>query len=81
MGLNVLVVIRGRFPVDAIQAPIHDSLRPPPYASAVSNQSSPSSQAASISANASSFVSPRPKNAGAEPMPPKLPQPSTIGGM
>ena len=33
-----------------------------------------------MSSNACSFVSPRPKNAGAEPMPPKLPQPSTIGG-
>ena len=33
-----------------------------------------------MSANACSFVSPCPKNAGAEPMPPKLPQPSTTGG-
>ena len=36
---------------------------------------SPASQAASISANACSSVSPRPKNAGDEPIPPKFPQP------
>ena len=34
-----------------------------------------------MSVNASSFVSPFPKNAGAEPMPPKLPQPRTTGGI
>ena len=51
------------------------SLRPPPYASAVSNVVIPSSQAASMSRNASSFDVPWPKNAGDEPIPPKLPQP------
>jgi hypothetical protein len=40
----------------------------------------PSSHAASINANASSSDWPRPKNAGAEPTPPKLPQPSMIRG-
>ncbi len=54
---------------------MYDSLRPPPYASAVSNVVIPASQAASIRANACSSVSPRPKNAGDEPIPPKLPQP------
>ena len=54
------------------------SLRPPPYASAVSNVVMPASQAASMIANACSSVSPSPKNAGAEPMPPKLPQPRMI---
>ena len=62
-------------PFDRSHFPIADSLRPPPYASAVSNVVSPASQAASITANASSFVSPWPKNAGAEPMPPKFPHP------
>src|SRR6476659_173079 len=38
----------------------------------------PAVQAASISANASSRPSPWPNSSGAEPMPPKLPQPSTI---
>src|SRR5690348_8551282 len=36
----------------------------------------PSSQAASISANAPSRVIPRPKNSGADPTPPKSPHPS-----
>ena len=81
IGLNVFVVIRGRLPVAAIHSPIQASLRPPPYASAVSNQSRPIAQAASMSSNACSFVSPCPKNAGADPMPPKLPQPSTTGGI
>jgi hypothetical protein len=54
---------------------MNDSLRPPPYASAVSNVVMPASQAASMIANASSRLSPRPKNAGDDPMPPKLPQP------
>src|ERR1700733_12875843 len=36
----------------------------------------PSSQAASISANAWSRLMPCPKNSGADPTPPKLPQPS-----
>ena len=76
-GLKVFVVICGRLPVCSIQSPIQVSLRPPPYASAVSNQRSPTFQAASITANACSRVSPLPKNAGAEPMPPKLPQPRT----
>src|SRR5437870_13061119 len=35
----------------------------------------PSSQAASMRRYASSSLSPRPKSAGAEPIPPKLPQP------
>ena len=56
------------------------SLRPPPYASAVSNHVIPASQAASISSSACSSVSPWPKNAGAEPMPPKLPQPRMMRG-
>jgi hypothetical protein len=38
----------------------------------------PASKAASISANASSSVSPWPKKSGAEPIPPKFPQPSAI---
>ena len=54
---------------------MNDSLRPPPYASAVSRVVTPSSHASSSSRNASSRVVPWPKNAGAEPMPPKLPQP------
>ena len=44
----------------------------------MSNQSIPAAQAASISANAPSSVSPWPKNSGAEPTPPKFPQPSAI---
>ena len=44
-------------------------------ASAVSNQVMPASQAASMSSSACSRVSPWPKKAGAEPIPPKLPQP------
>ena len=38
----------------------------------------PNSQAASISSSAWSSLSPWPKNSGAEPIPPKLPQPSAI---
>src|SRR6516225_9057196 len=38
----------------------------------------PDSQAASMSPNAWSSVRPWPKNSGAEPIPPKLPQPSAI---
>ena len=38
----------------------------------------PAAQAASISANASSRLSPWPKSSGAEPIPPKLPQPRAI---
>jgi hypothetical protein len=60
------------------QLPMYDSLRPPPYASAVSKVVIPASQAASRSACASPSVSPEPKNAGAEPIPPKLPQPRMI---
>src|SRR4051812_44915267 len=56
------------------------SLRPPPYASAVSKCRIPSSHAASMSANAPSSLVPWPKNSGAEPTPPKLPQPSMIRG-
>ncbi len=41
----------------------------------MSNVVMPASQAASMTANASSFVSPWPKNDGIEPMPPKLPHP------
>ena len=80
IGLNVFVVIRGRLPVASIHSPIHCSLAPPPYASAVSNQSSPIDHAASISANACSRVSPCPRYAIDEPRPPKLPQPRTTGG-
>ena len=75
MGLNVFVVSCGRYPRLDIQLPIIASLRPPPYASAVSNIVIPSDQAASMMRNASSSSSPWPKNSGAEPMPPKLPQP------
>ena len=75
---RVFEVIRGRLPVARIQSPMDCSLRPPPYASAVSNQRRPSSQAESMIANASSRLSPCPKNAGVEPIPPKLPQPSAI---
>src|SRR5580693_2264694 len=38
----------------------------------------PAAQAASISSSAWSSVSPWPKNSGAEPTPPKLPQPSAL---
>src|SRR3954464_6950086 len=76
IGLNVLVTITGRFPLLAIHLPIQVSLRPPPYASAVSNVRMPSDHAPSISANACSSFSPWPKKAGAEPTPPKFPQPS-----
>src|SRR5215469_8246981 len=41
----------------------------------------PSSHAASMSSNAWSSVSPPPKNSGADPTPPKLPQPSATGGI
>src|SRR5687768_266178 len=57
---------------------MNDSLRPPPYASAVSNAVIPASQAASMSACASPSVSPAPKCTVDEPRPPKLPQPRTI---
>ena len=57
-------------------SPIQRSLRPPPYASAVSRSVIPSPRAASRSANASSRLSPCPKKAGADPIPPKFPQPS-----
>src|SRR3954452_4443450 len=80
MGLNVFVVIAGRTPRAAHQRPIIASLRPPPYASAVSKCRSPSSHAASMRANAPSSSMPWPKNSGAEPTPPKLPQPSMIRG-
>src|SRR3954452_21005526 len=40
----------------------------------------PESQAASMIARASSSVEPLPKKAGAEPIPPKLPQPSARRG-
>ena len=72
------MVSRGRLPVARIQAPIADSLRPPPYASAVSNQRMPAAQAASMIAKASCSDSPRPNSSGAEPIPPKLPHPRTI---
>jgi hypothetical protein len=65
-------------PFSCSQFPMNVSLRPPPYASAVSNVVIPASQAASMIANASSRLSPPPKNSGAEPMPPKFPQPRTI---
>jgi hypothetical protein len=38
----------------------------------------PISQAASMIAKASSSLSPWPKNAGAEPIPPKFPHPSAM---
>src|SRR5262249_57167970 len=50
--------------------------RPPPSALGVSKKLTPDSKARSISSRACSSVSPMPKKAGAEPMPPKLPQPS-----
>src|SRR6188472_1949138 len=82
MGLNVFVStvisLRTVLPLAAIHSPIHVSLRPPPYASAVSNDRIPSSQAASMIRIASSCGIPCPKKAGAEPTPPKLPQPRTI---
>jgi len=81
MGLNVLVVIVGWTPRAAIQPPIAVSLRPPPYASAVSKWVMPRSQAASMSAKAVSGDRPWPKNAGADPTPPKLPQPRAIRGI
>ena len=81
IGLNVLVVIVGRTRRVLIQRPIASSLRPPPYASAVSKCVIPIAHAASISSIACSSVRPWPKNAGAEPMPPKLPQPSAIRGI
>jgi len=61
---------------DASHSPIHVSLRPPPYASAVSKVVIPRSQAASMIRNASWCEIPSPKNAGADPTPPKFPQPS-----
>src|SRR4051794_27209109 len=64
----------------ARQRPMYDSLRPPPYASAVSNQRKPAAHAASMIARASSSFWPLPKNAGADPMPPKLPHPSARRG-
>src|SRR6187200_2881268 len=82
MGLNVFVstVIASRTsdPFVASHSPIHASLRPPPYASAVSNVRIPSSQAASMIRGASSRGIPCPKKAGEEPTPPKFPQPRTI---
>src|SRR5262249_59244100 len=77
IGANVFVVIVGRLPVAAIHLPIADSLRPPPYASAVSNDVRASDHAVSMIANASSSDSPFPKSSGADPIPPKLPQPRT----
>src|SRR5205823_407580 len=65
-------------PRDASHRPIARSLRPPPYASAVSNVVMPSSHARSMIAAASSSLSPPPKNSGADPIPPKLPQPRMI---
>ncbi len=73
--LKTFVVSVGSFPVCARQRPIQVSLRPPPYASAVSKSLIPSDQAASMIAKASSSLSPWPKKAGAEPIPPKFPQP------
>ena len=65
---------------ERIHSPMYVSLRPPPYASAVSNHVMPASQAASISSSACSSVSPCSKKAGAEPIPPKLPQPRMTRG-
>ena len=79
IGLNVFVerTISSRTsgPFVRSQSPIHVSLRPPPYASAVSKVVIPASQAASMIANACSRFSPLPNHAGVEPTPPKLPQP------
>jgi hypothetical protein len=79
IGLNVFVEMtissRTSCPFVRSHSPMVVSLRPPPYASAVSKVVIPASHAASISANACSRVSPLPKKAGDEPMPPKLPQP------
>src|SRR5262249_13654695 len=55
--------------------PTQVSLRPPPYEAAVSKKVTPAAQAASISSNACSRVSPWPNSSGADPMPPKFPQP------
>src|SRR5207237_8532347 len=77
-GLSVFVVSTWRLRRAASQLPIDRSLRPPPYASPVSNAVKSRSHAASMIANASASDSPWPKKAGAEPIPPKLPQPSTI---
>src|SRR5437016_4362277 len=65
---------------ERIHSPMYVSLRPPPYASAVSSQVSPAAYAASSSSNACSRFSPWPKNAGAEPMPPKFPHPTITRG-
>ena len=82
MGLNVFVSIviasLTAEPFVASHSPIQVSLRPPPYASAVSNVVIPSSQAASMIRGASSREMPCPKSAGAEPTPPKFPQPRTM---
>src|SRR5258707_12545418 len=79
IGLNVFVESttssRTSEPFVRSQSPMKDSLRPPPYASAVSKVVIPASQAASMIAKASSRLSPPPKSSGADPMPPKLPQP------
>lgn len=81
IGLNVFVqrtiASRTPWPFACSHSPMYVSLRPPPYASAMSKVVMPASHAASISANACSLVSPLPKNAGAEPTPPKFPQPRT----
>src|SRR5262249_6728954 len=82
IGLNVFVstaiASRTDGSLPASHSPIQVSLRPPPYASAVSNVLIPSSHAASMIRNASSCAMPWPKNAGEEPTPPKFPQPRTI---
>ena len=81
MGLKVFVTTTTRsrtsLPFARSHSPMYDSLRPPPYASAVSSVVMPRSQAASSSLNASSRVVPCPNSDGLEPIPPKLPQPST----
>src|SRR4249920_1215214 len=79
IGLKVFVsmTIRSRTAASLVasHSPIHVSLRPPPYASAVSNVVMPRSHAASMIRMASSLAIPWPKNAGADPTPPKFPQP------
>src|SRR6187551_3405678 len=79
IGLNVFVAITTRSrtsaPFVASHAPMYSSLCPPPYASAVSRVVIPRSHAASRSRNASSREVPWPNSRGAEPTPPKLPQP------
>ena len=81
IGLKVFVAITTRSRASGFvrsQAPMYSSLRPSPYASAVSSVVIPISHAASSNRNASSRGVPLPTWAGDEPMPPKFPQPRMI---